>query len=48
MFKQYQENHRAAYITADYYRERDIDNEAMTLAKAAASLEWVTWTTVGR
>ena len=39
MFEQYQENHRAAYIAADYYRERQIDNEAMTLAKAAASLE---------
>lgn len=39
LFEQYQDNHRAAYVVADYYERRGLSSESIKLTRAAASLE---------
>ena len=38
-FAQYQEKHREAYLNAEYYKQRRIDDPSIVLTQAAASLE---------
>jgi hypothetical protein len=39
LYEQYQDQHRQAYLTAEYYKERGTANESVLLTQAAATLE---------